>query len=91
MSELALSDVKVLDLSRLLPGPYATLILADLGARVDKLEDPGGGDYIRHMPPLMGEESALFYATNPSEFALRVQGVAASSDTSWDGFQRDSK
>ena len=36
-------------------------------------------------------ESALFYATNPSEFALRVQGVAASSDTSWDGFQRDSK
>ncbi len=36
-------------------------------------------------------ESALFYASNPSEFALRVQGVAASSDTSWDEFQRDSK
>jgi twitching motility protein PilT len=34
-------------------------------------------------------ESALFYATNPSEFALRVQGVAGSSDTSWDSFQRD--
>ncbi|HSA54830.1 MAG TPA: type IV pilus twitching motility protein PilT [Gemmatimonadaceae bacterium] len=33
-------------------------------------------------------ESALFYATNPSEFALRVQGVDGSSDTSWDGFQR---
>ncbi|MCK6478460.1 MAG: type IV pilus twitching motility protein PilT [Phycisphaerales bacterium] len=33
-------------------------------------------------------ESALFHATNPSEFALRVQGVAASSDTSWDGFQK---
>jgi len=33
-------------------------------------------------------ESALFYASNPSEFALRVQGVAASSDTSWDGFQQ---
>ena len=32
-------------------------------------------------------ESALFYASNPSEFALRVQGVAGSSDTSWDGFQ----
>ena len=32
-------------------------------------------------------ESALFYATNPSEFALRVQGVAGSSDTSWDGFR----
>jgi twitching motility protein PilT len=36
-------------------------------------------------------ESALFYASSPSEFALRVQGVAASSDTSWDEFQRDSK
>jgi twitching motility protein PilT len=35
--------------------------------------------------------SALFYATNPSEFALRVQGVAGSSDTSWDEFQRESK
>jgi len=35
--------------------------------------------------------SALFYATNPSEFALRVQGVAGSSDTSWDEFQRDNK
>jgi twitching motility protein PilT len=34
-------------------------------------------------------ESAVFYATNPSEFALRVQGVAGSSDTSWDGFQKE--
>ena len=33
-------------------------------------------------------QDAVFNATNPSEFALRVQGVAASSDTSWDGFQR---
>jgi twitching motility protein PilT len=33
-------------------------------------------------------ESAVFYATNPSEFALRVQGVASSSDRSWDAFQR---
>ena len=35
-------------------------------------------------------ESAMFYASNPSEFALRVQGVAGSSDTSWKGFQQDS-
>ena len=34
-------------------------------------------------------ESALFYATNPSEFALRVQGVAGSSDTSWSSFEGD--
>ena len=44
---LPLEGLKVLDLSRLLPGPYATLVLADLGATVDKLEDPNGGDYIR--------------------------------------------
>ena len=35
-------------------------------------------------------ESAIFYATNPSEFALRVQGVAGTSDTSWSGFEQDS-
>ena len=44
---LPLEGVKVLDLSRLLPGPYATLVLADLGASVDKLEEPGSGDYTR--------------------------------------------
>jgi len=43
--------VRVLDLSRLLPGPFATMILADLGATVDKVEDPKGGDYLRFMPP----------------------------------------
>jgi crotonobetainyl-CoA:carnitine CoA-transferase CaiB-like acyl-CoA transferase len=47
----ALDGVKVLDLSRLLPGPFASLVLADLGAKVDKIEDPGPGDYLRHMPP----------------------------------------
>ena len=45
----SLSGVRVLDLTRLLPGPMATLVLADLGASVDKLEDPyGAGDYARH-------------------------------------------
>ena len=43
--------VRVLDLTRLLPGPFATLVLADLGAQVDKIEDPDAGDYLRHMPP----------------------------------------
>src|SRR5689334_6405484 len=42
-----LADLRVLDLSRLIPGPYCTLILSDLGARVDKLEDPHVGDYLR--------------------------------------------
>ncbi len=39
---------------------------------------------------IISYESAMFYASNPSEFALRVQGVAGSSDTSWEGFQKDS-
>ena len=59
-----LTDVRVLDLSRLLPGPFATLVLADLGAQVDKIEDPGGGDYLRHMPPEVAGEAAAFQMLN---------------------------
>src|SRR5690242_7473912 len=44
-----LDGVRVLDLSRLIPGPFATLVLTDLGAQVDKIEDPGVGDYLRHI------------------------------------------
>ncbi len=46
-----LEGVRVLDLTRLLPGPYATQILLELGAQVDKCEDPRAGDYLRLMPP----------------------------------------
>ncbi len=53
----ALVGLKVLDLSRLLPGPFASLALADMGAQVDKVEEPGG-DYLRHMPPLLAKEAA---------------------------------
>lgn len=59
-----LHGITVLDLSRLLPGPYATQVLADLGATVIKVEDPQGGDYLRHMPPLCGDTSAMFLALN---------------------------
>jgi len=59
-----LTGTRVLDLSRLLPGPFATLVLADLGATVDKIEDPGGGDYLRHMPPQVAGESAAFQLIN---------------------------
>jgi crotonobetainyl-CoA:carnitine CoA-transferase CaiB-like acyl-CoA transferase len=59
-----LAGVKVLDLSRLLPGPFASLLLADMGATVDKVEDPGGGDYLRHMPPQIAGTSSIFLALN---------------------------
>ena len=51
MSDLPLSDVRVLDLTRLLPGGFCSLLLADLGAEVLKVEDTGMGDYIRWSPP----------------------------------------
>ncbi|MBL8717312.1 MAG: CoA transferase [Myxococcales bacterium] len=59
-----LEGVRVLDLTRLLPGPFATLVLADMGASVDKIEDPHGGDYLRHMPPQLGDQNAAFLALN---------------------------
>ncbi len=59
-----LHDIRVLDLTRLLPGPFATLVLADLGASVDKVEDTSGGDYLRHMPPQILGESAAFQLLN---------------------------
>jgi len=63
-----LEGVSVLDLSRLLPGPLASLVLGDLGARVDKIEDTAGGDYLRVMPPHLGEgadaTSSAFLALN---------------------------
>ncbi|WP_437638931.1 CaiB/BaiF CoA transferase family protein [Sorangium sp. So ce854] len=59
-----LTDTRVLDLSRLLPGPLATLVLADLGATVDKIEDVAGGDLLRHIPPQIAGESAAFQLLN---------------------------
>jgi alpha-methylacyl-CoA racemase len=59
-----LQDIRVLDLTRLLPGPFATLVLADLGASVDKIEDAGGGDYLRYMAPQVAGESAAFQLLN---------------------------
>lgn len=64
-----LAGLKVLDFSRLLPGPYATLLLADLGAQVDMVEEPKG-EPLRAIPPSMGDESALFYGLNRNKRSL---------------------
>lgn len=50
---LALEGIRVLDMSRLLPGPYCTMLLADFGAEVIKIEEPGRGDYSRSFPPFL--------------------------------------
>ncbi len=63
MAELFLEGVRVLDLSRLLPGPFCSLLLADMGAEVIKIEDTRGGDYARIYPPVDDEGMGTFFAS----------------------------
>ena len=77
MSALPLEDVRVLDLSRLLPGGFCSLLLADLGAEVLKVEDTGMGDYVRWSPPYYEgaddtAKSALYLALNRNKRSIRV-------------------
>ena len=77
MSGLALDGLRVLDLTRLLPGGFCSLLLADFGADVIKVEDTGLGDYVRWAPPFYdGVEpsagSALFLSLNRGKRSVRV-------------------
>lgn len=72
MSEDPLAGVRVLDLTRLLPGGYATLLMADLGADVVKIEEPGKGDYIRWTPPIVGEFSSAHIALNRNKRSVSL-------------------
>lgn len=65
-----LSGIRILDLTRLLPGPLCTLHLADLGADVIKIEDTQAGDYARHAPPMQKNMSSLFLALNRNKRSL---------------------
>src|SRR5207302_7557836 len=67
-----LAGVRILDLTRLLPGGYCTLLLADLGADVVKVEEPGKGDYIRWTPPMVGEESTAHRALNRGKRSITL-------------------
>lgn len=76
-----LSGVKILDLTRLLPGAVCTMLLADLGANVVKIEDPNGGDYARWMPPAIDGQSVYFRMNNRDKRSLildlkQAEGVA---------------
>lgn len=94
-----LAGVKVLDLSRLLPGPYCTLLLADLGADVVRVEDEKGGDLIRYLPPLCEDgQSAVFHALNrgkrsvalnlrSDEGRAAVRALAARADVLLESFR----
>ena len=69
--EAVLSDVVVIDLSRVLAGPHCTMILGDLGATVIKVEQPGKGDDTRHFgPPYIAGESAYYLGLNRNKHSI---------------------
>ncbi|MBI4080989.1 MAG: CoA transferase [Candidatus Lambdaproteobacteria bacterium] len=76
-----LAGVRVVDFSRVLAGPLCTMILADLGAEVIKVEEPGAGDQTRAIPPLVNGLSHYFLAVNRNKRSValdlkRAEGVA---------------
>jgi glutaryl-CoA transferase len=97
---LPLEGVRVLDLSRVLAGPYATMVLADLGADVIKVEHPERGDDTRRWgPPFAGGESAYFLSVNRNKRSVgadfrdeedleRVKRLAASADVLVENLRR---
>ena len=68
----ALSGIRVLDLTRLLPGAFATMVLADLGAEVIKVEEPKEGDYNRALPPIAKAESGSFLLLNRNKKSVTL-------------------
>jgi len=68
----ALAGIRVLDLSRMLPGPFATMMLGDLGAEVIKVEEPRTGDPTRHSPPLIAKTSAAFLHLNRNKKSIAL-------------------
>lgn len=97
MTALPLSGFRILDLSRLLPGPYLTQLLADLGAEVIKVETPLAGDHARLAPPEMGlgkmyetinqsKKSLALNYRNPRGRELFLQ-LAATADVILEGFR----
>ncbi len=69
---LPLEDLKVLDLTRLIPGGYATLILADLGAEILKVEDTQMGDYSPWIAPTIGGNGVYFSALNRNKKSIKL-------------------
>jgi crotonobetainyl-CoA:carnitine CoA-transferase CaiB-like acyl-CoA transferase len=68
-----LDGLLIVDLTRVLSGPYCTMLLADMGARVIKIEQPGRGDDTRGWgPPFVGEESAYFLSVNRNKESLTL-------------------
>src|SRR5437667_12282106 len=69
---MPLTGIRILDLTRLLPGAYCTLLLADMGADVIKVEEPGSGHHMRSTPPVVDGQSALFDAINRNKRTITL-------------------
>lgn len=69
---LPLDGIRVLDLTRLLPGPYTSLMLADFGADVIKIEDPKVGDYARWGEPKINNHNAMFHSLNRNKRSITL-------------------
>ena len=68
-----LAGITVLDLTRVLSGPYCTMLLGDMGARIIKVEQPGCGDDTRAWgPPFVGDESAYFLSVNRNKESVTI-------------------
>lgn len=73
MAARALDDILVIDLTRILAGPYCTMMLADYGAEVIKIEQPGSGDGTRQWgPPWVGDQSAYFLSVNRNKKSMTL-------------------
>ena len=79
----AFAGLRFLDLSRLLPGPYCSLLFADLGAEVIKVEEPGRGDYARKTRPFWGESDvgATFLLLNRNKKSISIDLKAEAGKT----------
>ncbi len=73
MAEGPFSDITVIDLTHVLSGPYCTMYLAEMGARVIKVEHSGHGDETRKFPPLVGGASAYFATMNRGKESIALE------------------
>src|SRR3989440_11893644 len=72
-----LVGVRVLDLTRVLAGPFCSMMLGDMGAEVIKIEEPGKGDDTRSWPPFAGGESTYFMSVNRNKKSVTLNLKAA--------------
>ncbi|GIY20145.1 succinate--hydroxymethylglutarate CoA-transferase [Caerostris darwini] len=72
-TEGPLTGIRILDLTRILAGPFCTMLLGDLGAEIIKIENPDGGDETRNWgPPFINGESAYFLSVNRNKKSIAI-------------------